>query len=56
MKEAAQQCCGVRRPVRGATIASITQSTTYTEHGLIAVTYATVADPADIIARARGAR
>jgi hypothetical protein len=29
-----------------ATIASITQSTTYTEHGLIAVTYATVADPA----------
>lgn len=29
-----------------ATIASITQSTTYSEHGLIAVTYATVADPA----------
>jgi hypothetical protein len=29
-----------------ATIASITQSTTYTEHGLIVVTYATVADPA----------
>jgi hypothetical protein len=31
-----------------ATIASITQSTTYTEHGLIAVTYATVADPATV--------
>jgi hypothetical protein len=29
-----------------ATIAAITQSTTYSEHGLIAVTYATVADPA----------
>jgi hypothetical protein len=29
-----------------ATIASITQSTTYSEHGLIVVTYATVADPA----------
>jgi hypothetical protein len=29
-----------------ATIASITQSTTYSEHGLIAVTYATVSDPA----------
>jgi hypothetical protein len=29
-----------------ATIASITQSTTYTEHGLIAVTFATVADAA----------
>jgi hypothetical protein len=29
-----------------ATVASITQSTTYTEHGLIAVTYSTVADPA----------
>jgi hypothetical protein len=29
-----------------ATIASITQSTAYSEHGLIAVTYATVADPA----------
>lgn len=28
------------------TIASITQSTTYSEHGLIVVTYATVADPA----------
>jgi hypothetical protein len=29
-----------------ATVASITQNTTYTEHGLIVVTYATVADPA----------
>jgi hypothetical protein len=29
-----------------ATVASITQSTAYSEHGLIAVTYATVADPA----------
>jgi hypothetical protein len=29
-----------------STIASITQSTTYSEHGLIVVTYATVADPA----------
>jgi hypothetical protein len=29
-----------------ATIASITQSTSYSEHGLIVVTYATVADPA----------
>jgi hypothetical protein len=29
-----------------ATVASITQTTTYTEHGLIVVTYATVADPA----------
>ncbi|MFI4991133.1 MAG: hypothetical protein ACHQHO_09525 [Solirubrobacterales bacterium] len=29
-----------------ATIASITQTTTYSEHGLIVVTYATVADPA----------
>jgi hypothetical protein len=29
-----------------ATIASISQSTAYSEHGLIAVTYATVADPA----------
>jgi len=28
------------------TVASITQSTAYSEHGLIAVTYATVADPA----------
>jgi hypothetical protein len=31
-----------------ATIASITQSTAYSEHGLIAVTYATVADPATV--------
>ncbi|HEY2720029.1 MAG TPA: hypothetical protein VGI52_10375 [Solirubrobacteraceae bacterium] len=31
-----------------ATVASITQSTTYTEHGLIVVTYATVADPAAV--------
>jgi hypothetical protein len=29
-----------------ATVASITQSTTYTEHGLIVITYATVTDPA----------
>jgi hypothetical protein len=29
-----------------ATVASITQSTTYAEHGLIVVTYATVVDPA----------
>jgi hypothetical protein len=29
-----------------ATVASIAQSTAYSEHGLIAVTYATVADPA----------
>ncbi|HTZ88222.1 MAG TPA: hypothetical protein VMB05_16270 [Solirubrobacteraceae bacterium] len=29
-----------------ATVASITASTTFTEHGLIVVTYATVADPA----------
>jgi hypothetical protein len=29
-----------------ATIASITSSTTFTEHGLVVITYATVADPA----------
>lgn len=37
---------GVADAFLKATIASIAQTTTYTEHGLIVVTYATVADPA----------